>query len=212
MTEEIQVPLSALEHYDYCPRQAGLILLESSYADDASTVRGNLLHQRVHEPGEETRPGVRVLRALPVWHDELGLNGVCDAVELHDDGNVVPIEYKAGSYVKGGPADVQLAAQAICLEARFATRIAQGYIYSGADRRRHAVPVDDILRRRVVAISEEVRAVLTGTVLPGPVADARCRRCSMNELCMPKLLANQKRYANELARRFRPAAESSGDD
>ncbi|WP_019632229.1 CRISPR-associated protein Cas4 [Actinomadura atramentaria] len=212
MSEPIQVSLSALEHYDYCPRQAGLILLEESYADDASTVRGNLLHQRVHEPGDESRPGVRTLRALPVWHDRLGLTGVCDVVELRDDGAVVPVEHKAGPYVSGGPADVQVAAQAICLEERFKTPVPLGYIYSGADRKRHPVAVDEALRRRVVDLSRAVRAVLADTVLPAPVADKRCRRCSMNELCMPKLLANQKRYRDELDRLFQPADESPGDD
>jgi hypothetical protein len=109
--EGIPVPLSALEHYAYCPRQAGLILLEDGYADDMNTVRGTLLHRRVHEPGSDSRPGVRTLRALPVWHDELGLVGVCDVVELDADGSVRPVEYKSGSYVAGGPADVQVGAQ-----------------------------------------------------------------------------------------------------
>src|SRR5690606_41079051 len=79
----LQIPISSLEHYAYCPRQAALILLEDAYADDASTTRGNLLHQRVHEPGFESRNNVRTLRALPVWHDDLGLYGVCDIVEIH---------------------------------------------------------------------------------------------------------------------------------
>src|ERR1051326_495103 len=81
-----RVPLSLLEPHAYCPRQAALIALEDAYSDDAATVRGTLLHQRVHEPGHETRPGLRILRALPVWNDQLGLTGVSDVVELHEDG------------------------------------------------------------------------------------------------------------------------------
>lgn len=123
-----QVPLSALEHFDYCPRQAGLILLEDGYADDAATIRGTLLHQRVHEPGQDTRAGLQTLRALPVWHEALGLTGVCDVVEIHPDGKIFPVEHKSGDYHPGGPADVQLAAQAMCLEEMFSTSVAEGGI------------------------------------------------------------------------------------
>ena len=98
-----QVPLSALEHYEYCPRQAGLILLEESYADDAATVRGSLLHQHVHEPGDDTRAGVRTLRALPVWSESLGMTGICDVVEIRADGGIVPVEQSPASTTPAGP-------------------------------------------------------------------------------------------------------------
>ncbi|MFC4049055.1 CRISPR-associated protein Cas4 [Actinomadura syzygii] len=211
-TEQIIIPLSALEHYAYCPRQAGLILLEDGFVDDASTVRGTLLHQRVHEPDEEARPGLRTLRALPVWHDDLGLTGVCDVVELRDDGTVIPIEHKSGAYRPGGPADVQVVAQAICLEERFNTTIDTGYIYAAGDRRRHPVAVDDAARGRVHELAEAVREVLGRMALPVAVADRRCRGCSMNALCMPRLLADQKRYRQMLSERFRPNPESDWDD
>lgn len=211
-TERLPVPLSALEHYAYCPRQAGLILLEDGYADDANTVRGTLLHQRVHEPDEETRPGLRTLRALPVWHDGLGLTGVCDVVELRDDGAVIPIEHKSGGYHKGGPADVQVVAQAMCLEERFKTTVPTGYIYAAADRRRHPVSIDDAARTRVLDLAEAVREVLSRTTLPVAVADRRCRGCSMNTLCMPRLLADQKRYRQALSERYQPIPESDWDD
>lgn len=190
-----QVTLSALEHYAYCPRQAGLILLEESYADDASTVRGTLLHERVHDPGSESRPGVRTLRALPVWHDGLGLVGVCDVVEILKDGTVLPIEHKSGRYVPGGPADLQVAAQAICLEERFKTTIRAAAIFSSADRRRHTVELTAELRAEVEHVTAAVRTILTELRLPGPAADARCRRCSMNALCMPAVLAERDLYA-----------------
>jgi CRISPR-associated exonuclease Cas4 len=207
-----QVPLSALEHYAYCPRQAGLILLEEGFADDASTVRGTLLHRRVHEPDDEVRPGLRTLRALPVWHDRLGLTGVCDVVELHADGDVVPVEHKSGSYVAGGPADVQVAAQALCLEERFRTDVPVGMVYSAADRRRHPVPIDEDLRTRVRDIADAVRQVMRQTALPRAVADGRCRRCSMNTDCMPKVLAGRKKYERLVAALFVPGPDGQWDD
>ena len=206
------VPLSALEHYAYCPRQAGLILLEDGFADDAATVRGTLAHHRVHDPGQETRPQVHTLRALPVWHDELGLTGVCDVVEIHPDGTVLPVEHKSGAYHPGGAADVQVAAQAICLEQRLGTTITTAVIYAMADRRRHSIAVDGALRDRVRSTAEHVRAVMATSTLPPPAADTRCRRCSMHTDCMPKVLAKRTRYDRILSNLFTPAPEAEWDD
>jgi CRISPR-associated exonuclease Cas4 len=203
-----QVPLSALEHLDYCPRQAGLILLEDGYADDASTVRGTLLHQRVHEPGQETRAGLRTLRALPVWHEVLGLTGVCDVVEIHPDGTIVPVEHKSGDYHAGGPADVQVAAQAMCLEEMFQATVSEGVIFSAADRRRHLVTVDAALRERVTSRAAEVRAIMAHEQLPPAVSGSRCRRCSMNHTCLPKVMTGKSSFTRAVATLFAVAPES----
>ena len=194
----VQVSLSALEHYAYCPRQCGLILLEDAFTDDAATVRGTLLHQRVDTPGNRGRGDVRTLHALPVWHDGYGLTGICDTVELHADGRILPVEHKSGRNRPGGPADVQAAAQAICLEEMFRRPVHEAAIYTAADRRRHSVRVDDALRSRVLELTDAVRSLLTTDRLPSPVADNRCRRCSMATGCMPRLLAGTHRYRQAL--------------
>jgi CRISPR-associated exonuclease Cas4 len=203
-----QVPLSALEHFDYCPRQAGLILLEDGFADDAATIRGTLQHHRVHEPDDEARPGLRTLRALPVWHEALGLTGICDVVEIHDNGKIIPVEHKSGGYHPGGPADVQVASQAMCLEEMFKVRIAEAAIFSGSDRRRHQVLVDAALRERVTARAEQVRAIMMQEQLPPPISGSRCRRCSMNHACLPKIMAGQKAFAREATALFSIIPES----
>jgi CRISPR-associated exonuclease Cas4 len=207
----VQVPLSALEHFDYCPRQAGLILLEDGYADDTATIRGTILHQHVHEPGEEVRDGVRLLRALPVWHDGLGLTGVCDVVEIREDGSVIPIEHKSGEYHPSGPADVQLAGQAMCLEAMFRTHIPVGMIYAASDRRRHQVHVSEKLRQRVVASAASVREILGQETLPPALSDRRCRRCSINHACMPGVLVGQSAFAKAAASLFTATRETDAE-
>ncbi|MER7986557.1 CRISPR-associated protein Cas4 [Streptomyces noursei] len=193
-----QIPLSALEHYAYCPRQSGLIILEDAFADDAATVRGTLLHQHVDTPGNRGRGTVRTLHALPVWSDRYGLTGICDAVELHADGRILPVEHKSGRYHPGGPADIQAAAQAICLEEMFRRHVPEAAVYSAADRRRHKVTVDDELRTHVHQLTLTVRTMLTTSSLPPPAADSRCRRCSMATNCMPKVLASTRRYQQAL--------------
>jgi CRISPR-associated exonuclease Cas4 len=196
--DRTQVPLSALEHYAYCPRQCGLILLEDAFADDAATVRGTLQHQRVDTPGNRGRGTVRTLHALPVWHDGYGLTGICDTVELHNDGRILPIEHKSGRYHPGGPADIQAAAQAICLQEMFQRPVTEAAVYSATDRRRHPVTVDEPLRTRVLEITETIRALTADSILPPPAADNRCRRCSMATGCMPKVLAGTHRYQTAL--------------
>lgn len=208
----LQVSLSSLEHYSYCPRQATLILLEDGYADDSNTVRGTLLHSHVHDPGAESRPGIRTLRALPVWHDDAGLIGVCDVVEILANGTVVPVEHKSGAYQPGGPADVQLAGQAICLEERLSTRIDTGFIYAASDRKRHPVAIDDTLRERVTQTAEAIRSFIRRSELAPAVADSRCRRCSMNTTCMPKILKGRKAYQTLAAALFNPTPVRQWED
>jgi len=209
-TEPPQVALSALEHYAYCARQAGLILLEDAFQDDAATVRGTLAHQRVDEPGHESRPGIRTLYALPVWNDALGITGTCDVVEIDAVGRITPVEHKSGHYHPGGPADVQLAGQALCLEEMFSATIRHGYIWSAADRKRHRVPVDQAARDTVARITDAVRALITGGQLPGPAPASRCRRCSMSVACMPRLLDKPRRHAQAAAALY-TAEDDTGD-
>ncbi|MFE7044609.1 Dna2/Cas4 domain-containing protein [Streptomyces atratus] len=119
-------------------------------------------------------------------------------MELHNDGRILPVEHKSGRYIPGGPADIQAAAQALCLEAMFQQPVPEAAIFSATDRRRHLITIDDALRTRVLDTTHAVRALLETSHLPGPAADNRCRRCSMATDCMPKLLAGTRRYHQAL--------------
>jgi CRISPR-associated exonuclease Cas4 len=181
----LSVPLSALEHVCYCPRQAALIHLEATWSDSVDTVRGDLAHNSVDLPGIRRRSGVTVIRALPVVSRHFGVHGVCDLVEI--EGNrATPVEYKVGNYRPDGPADVQLAGQAVCLvEAGFS--VPSGFIYSAAQRRRHEVPMTDDLFGRVRQAAEAMRKLLADTALPPAKHNRRCRRCSLRDDCLPEL-------------------------
>ncbi|GAB3433644.1 CRISPR-associated protein Cas4 [Actinophytocola sediminis] len=179
------IPLSALEHVEYCRRQAALIHIEATWTDSVDTVRGDLLHRTVDLPAIRNRRGVRVVRTLPVRSERLGLHGVCDLVEI-EGSQATPVEYKVGRYLAGGPADVQVAAQAACLiDSGF--EVAVGYIYSGADRRRHPVDITEQLLTRVTLAAEAMRALYRQSRLPSAHNDRRCRRCSLQADCLPEL-------------------------
>lgn len=134
-----EVPLSALEHYDYCHRQTALIHVDGVWSENAETVRGDLSHTVVDLPGIQRRRGLTTIRSLPVWSDIHGLRGICDVVEF-ENRTATPVEYKVGRHQPGGPAELQLAGQALCLiEAGF--DVPTGHIYSVTERRRHPVPI-----------------------------------------------------------------------
>lgn len=180
-----EVPLSALEHYDYCQRQTALIHVEGVWSESAETVRGDLSHTAVDLPGIQHRAGVTVVRSLPVWSHEHGLRGVCDIVEFEGT-TATPVEYKVGRHKPGGPAELQLGGQALCIiEAGF--EVPTGYIYSVAEHRRHPVAIDADLLSRVVAATQAIREMLVAQTLPLARNDTRCRRCSLRDECLPEV-------------------------
>ena len=188
------IPLSALQHWAYCPRQCGLIHLEQAFDDNVHTLRGNAVHARADQPGVETAKGVRVERALPLWHDALGLIGKSDVVEFLPDGTPYPVEYKHGSRHKAKDIaacdDLQLAAQALCLEAMTGHTIAEAALYYASSKRRRVVAIGAELRQTVEHTAQSVRHMLASQTLPPPLADEqaaqRCKGCSLKDRCMPE--------------------------
>lgn len=184
------VALSALQHYLYCPRQCALIHVERVWAENFSTAEGNALHEKAHSGLGESRPGVRIARGLPVWSDAHGLRGVCDIVEIHKDGSLIPVEYKRGRPKAHRADEIQLCGQAICLETSFQrapNSIQSGYLFYGKQQRRTAVTFDNELRELTLAIASKVRAMIEmGQTPSASYTPKLCDRCSMINLCQPK--------------------------
>jgi CRISPR-associated exonuclease Cas4 len=200
-TTDDPIPLSALQHWAYCPRQCGLIHLEQSFADNVHTTRGQAVHRLVDTPGYEIRSGVRVERALPLWSERLNLIGKADMVEFHPDGTVFPVEFKHGRKRQGWHDDLQLAAQAMCLEEMLGRPVPRGAIYHASSRRRREVVITPELRRLVIKTAAAIRVMLATGVLPLPVNDARCKECSLKALCQPEAIA-AKQHQAELRRQL----------
>jgi CRISPR-associated exonuclease Cas4 len=188
------IPLSALQHWQYCPRQCGLIHLEQVFDDNVHTLRGQAVHAKTDQPGVETAKGVRVERALPLWHDALGLLGKSDVVEFLAGGVPYPVEYKHGSRNKAADIaacdDIQLAAQALCLEAMTGKPVNEGALYYASSKRRRVVPITTPLKADVAQTAEAIRQMLASGKLPGPLtgeqATRRCKACSLQERCQPQ--------------------------
>lgn len=203
------IPISAFQHWRYCPRQCGLIHLEQAFEENVHTLRGRAVHSAVDTPGLETRAGMCTERALPLFHDRFGWIGKADAVEFAADGIPYPVEYKHGSRHKRADIaacdDVQLAAQAMCLEAMTGKAVPEGALFYARSKRRRVVPITPELRIQVKEVASEVRAMLDSGVLPPPTPDrSRCRECSLKDICQPEAVSGIEDAANLRARLFDP--------
>ena len=195
-TENQLLPISALQHWLYCPRQCALIHLEQAWAENKFTAEGRVLHENAHEGTDETKGKVRITRGMPVVSEILGLSGICDVVEFHpvadrstSKSHLTPVEYKRGKPKSHRADEVQLCAQAICLEEMLSIQIASGALYYGEKRRRTEVVFDETLRDLVLTTLNEVRECFAAARTPlAEYESRRCDACSLIDLCQPKAM------------------------
>jgi CRISPR-associated exonuclease Cas4 len=210
-TEDDLLPLSSLQHLAFCERQWALIHLEQLWAENRRTAEGAVLHERAHDPGFETRRGVRAVRGLRVHSLRLGIAGQADVVEFAGPNeNPYPIEYKRGRPKPGDWDLVQLCAQGLCLEEMTARAVPAGALFYGELRRRIEVPFDPPLRARTESLSARLHDLWRARRTPPPfvrgsVEAKRCRQCSLLSLCLPEATAasrNVQRYIQNALRRM----------
>lgn len=192
MEDDDSIPISALQHYVYCPRQCALIHLERVWAENRETAEGRLLHAQADRPQAERRRGVRTVTALPLSHRALGLIGVADVVEFHrepDGEHAFPIEYKRGRPKAHRADEIQLCAQALCLEDMLGRPVPAGALFYGKTRRRKEVAFDPALRALTEGVVRDVQAMLAARLTPQATYESRrCDACSLIDLCQPRLL------------------------
>ncbi len=218
------LPLSGIQHFHFCPRQWALIHVEQQWADDRRTAEGHLIHERADDPFlSEARGPVVVTRAVPLLSRSLGLRGVADVVEYtrSSDGvalsgrdgrwSVRPVEYKRGKPKPDERDEVQVCAQAICLEEQLGCRIESADLYYHEPRRRHAVPLTDDLRETVAASAREMHAIFrAGTTPPATVDARRCTHCSLRDLCMPGLTRKRASVPGYIRRHVQSTISGAG--
>jgi CRISPR-associated exonuclease Cas4 len=208
------IPISALQHAVYCLRQAALIHIERVWAENRFTAEGRVLHDVAHVAGARKSRGVRRVNALPLACRRLNIAGVADVVEFHDSSNgetAFPIEYKRGKPKLHRADEVQLCAQALCLEEMTGRAVPEGALFYGETRRRVAVPFDAELRQLTEDTALAFGALVAEGRTPPPVwKAARCRACSLIELCRPQAMTKSalgfRRRALDAALAPEPAA------
>ncbi len=191
--EDDFIPISALSHYLYCPRECALIHVEGQWSDNRFTVEGSQLHERVDSGGKSTeRDAVRVWRNVPLRSEALRIFGYADTVELRRTETAQPwcvVEYKRGKRRPWAHHEVQICAQAMALEEMKGVRMAYGYIYHASSKRRRKVVYSAELRNKVRTAADEIHAMMSARATPPPLpeGDPRCENCSLREQCAPWL-------------------------
>lgn len=198
--EDELLPLSGLQHFSFCRRQWALIHLEGQWAENLRTTEGLLFHERAHDSRQRERRGdTLILRDLSVFSHTLGLSGKCDVVEFHADPEGIPLQGESGlwkpfpvEYKRGAPKEhnadqLQLCAQAICLEEMLCCTITEGALFYGETRRREPVLFGDQLRTHVSELCTQMHQLFRRGMTPPPTKARNCGACSLKELCLPKL-------------------------
>ncbi len=201
--EDEMLMLSGIQHYMFCPRQWALIHIEQQWAENRLTIEGNILHKNVDNPLYRQKNGdIITLRSLHIASKELGLYGITDAVELissdtkedaitHNRYNgywrPYPIEYKRGHHKPDERDEVQLAAQAMCLEEMYNIRIPYGALYYHEVKHREVIAISDSLRERTKQCAEQMHKIFQTGIIPKVVKKHHCRNCSLKDICMPEM-------------------------
>lgn len=198
-TDRELVPLSWLSQYGYCPRRCGLLAIEQQWSENEETVSGSFQHQRVHNSRTEHHGRDLFLYEIDVYSYDLGVNGKCDCIEAHyDDSGVYlpygdgrytlyPIEYKHGVVRQEVEYQIQLCAQAMCLEEQFGCTIPIGAIFYIDSHRRDEVILDEKLRQNTLNTAEKVLEMVDNQTVPMGHYSPKCKKCSLYEICQPKL-------------------------
>ncbi len=224
-SEDNLLPLSGLQHLLFCERQWALIHIEQQWEDNRLTQEGRVLHDRAHQGGTETRPDVVIARGLRVRSLRLGIAGEMDVCEFHrtDEADGVamrlaeregwwfpfPVEYKRGRPKKGACDEVQLCAQAICLEEMFGTSVRSGALFYGENRRRTSVAFNPALRGQTEWLAERMHKLFNSGVTPAAVFAPKCENCSLKLRCMPALGRKQAGVAGYISNALRRRQDAS---
>jgi CRISPR-associated exonuclease Cas4 len=199
-SEEELLPLSSLQHLVFCERQWALIHLEQQWAENELTAEGRNLHERADEGADEWRDGVRICRGVRLRSLRLGLVGRADVVEFRPTAEgpmqPYPVEYKRGRPKPDRCDEVQLCAQALCLEEMLQRPVPAGAIFYGQPRRRADVTVDAQLRRETESLALRLHELHATGETPRVPYQKKCDRCSLYSICLPKSTAEKsvKRY------------------
>lgn len=203
LLEDDYLALAGLQHFAFCRRQWALVHIERQWAENLRTIEGTLLHQRAHDEHQiESRGDILIVRGLRVISHRLRIQGVCDVVEFYRAENGVtlagrtgnwlpyPVEYKRGEPKSFDADELQLCAQAMCLEEMLLCDVPEGSLYYGQPRRRTKVTLDSTLRSRVETLTSEMHALYARGHTPKAVPRKGCAACSLKELCLPRLVKN----------------------
>ena len=204
--EENDLLLSQLTHGSYCLRRFALVTNELIWAESTDTAKGHMEHERTHTRRMERRGSEVKLYGFEVRSEKMGLHGACDCIEASESPSgcmvpgipfpvqLYPVEYKHGRVRQEEEYELQLCAQAMCLEEMFQTEILEGALYYTSSHRRYPVKLTGELRQKVIDMVEKLRRIRESNVLPKAEYGPKCKKCSLREQCLPRLTRTAAAY------------------
>ncbi len=215
MDDDRYIPLSYISQFNYCKRRAGLLMLEQQWNDSTDTIKGSAEHRNVHKSGIEYREGKCLITELQVFSKRMGLSGKCDAIEavpcingvkipfIEEKSFLFPIEYKHGKLRNEKEYELQLCAQAICLEEMYSTSITSGAIFYINSHRRKEIVFDESMRISVEETVSSLSEMLNSKQVPKAEHSAKCVRCSLKDICMPEITYSVRDYMKSIKKEMR---------
>lgn len=216
--DEDLLMLSGIQHITFCERQWALIHIEQQWAENNLTIEGNWMHQKVDDPTLMNRnKGIVTLRSVTLVSRRLGLYGISDVVEMVASTSgqnaiqhskypgfwqLIPVEYKRGKPKKDQIDEVQLCAQAICLEEMYNVCIEKGFLYYGETRHREEIPFTEELRKLVEKKCAQMHRLYEQKDLPPAIYKTHCKSCSLCDVCMPKILTKTPKVNTYLSQLY----------
>lgn len=198
--EDEYLMLSGIQHFAYCRRQWALIHIEQQWEENERTIDGQLFHKRAHDADlTEKRGNLIITRGLHIKSSVLGLSGICDVVEFRKSEQGIslsdfegrwlpyPVEYKKGEPKENNADELQLCAQAMCLEEMLLCNIPSGSLFYGTNRRRMCVNFTEEMRSQVKNITDEMHDLWRKGYTPRVKTSKGCNACSLKEICVPRL-------------------------
>ena len=188
--EDDLIQLSALQHLVFCERQCALIHIEQVWSENLFTAEGRIMHDKVDTANRDSRGNIRIEYGVPMRSLRLGLIGKADVVEFHRNGDKwipFPVEYKRGHLRPERSFEIQLCAQALCLEEMMKVEIPEGALFYGQTRHRHDVKFDSALRKETEEAARRLHELIASGITPKAEYSKKCERCSLVDLCLPKV-------------------------
>lgn len=193
MNEIDYVPIAALNQYAYCPHRCWRMFCAGEFTDNQYTIEGTSLHERVHTLSENLRDETWQVRAIWLKSEQYKLIGKSDLIES-ESGELYPVEYKRGRKGEWDNDELQVAAQAMCLEEMTGKNIASGYVYYAQSHQRQFVDISPQLREEVIATISAVTILLQTGNRPPAIYSQRCKGCSLYLQCLPEVAVKVTRY------------------
>lgn len=191
MTEYI--PIAALNQYAYCSHRCWRMFCIGDFIDNKYTIEGTSLHERVHTTGEGNREETWQVRAIWLKSEKYKLIGKSDLIES-ENGEFYPVEYKRGKKGEWDNDELQVCAQALCLEEMTGKIVQTGYVYYAQNNQRQLVEISDDLRQQTINTIADVTRIIETGIMPRAIYSKRCKGCSLSQQCLPKLVDKVGKY------------------